>query len=40
MTKTDKGVLLESKVSILTQDGKIFCMRDLSATIGFKGSTP
>lgn len=40
MTKTDKGLLLEPKISIALKDGKIFCIRNLSATMGFRTAAP
>lgn len=40
MTRTDKGLLLEPKISIATKDGKILCVGYLSATMEFRAAAP
>lgn len=40
MTRTAEGLLLEPKISIETRDGKILCVRYLSATIPYRSDAP
>lgn len=38
MTRTAEGLLLEPKIAIETQDGKLLCVRNLSATIPYRSA--
>jgi len=40
MTRTAEGVKLEPKVAIRLKDGKILCVRNLSATVRYKTQVP
>lgn len=40
MTRTSEGVKLEPKVALRMKDGKILCVRNLSATVIYKAQEP
>ena len=40
MTRTSEGVKLEPKVAILLKEGKVLCVRNLSATVNYKSEQP